>query len=314
MLETPTPSLLTTLGDPLVGTLVNIVGIVVALVVPVAGYLWNRRPKHALSSVQRSQYVIGDSSPPGPRIRVLFDGKPVPRVTQSWVTIWNSGHAIVGSELMVEHDQLRIQLDQGAELLDSQLSVSRANMVLEPAHGASEYGAAIALDFDFFERGDAVQICTLHTGKDVSVKGSFRGIAAVRDETQSLWRGRRAVRLVSRIVIATWLMVVLFTLGPLTAPLWTRVPCISPPSPPPVNEFAIGVPEFNGLCWFGLVPEIAVLVGFVGALYLLTPLLALVVSIEAVFWWIRPKSDLIAGTIPPPYGKYRVSRGRFARL
>lgn len=168
-------SALNFMGKSWLGTLLGILGLVVAL----ATYLWTRK-RTSLSFVHLGEHLLGSASDTlPPAIVVQYDGISIPRLTKSILILWNSGeNTVVGSDIATK-DPLRFEVgDDGQILSISVLKTSRSvnDFNLNP-YGKKRKNEA-EFGFDFLDANDGVVVEILHTSTDrrPRVKGTLKGL------------------------------------------------------------------------------------------------------------------------------------------
>lgn len=156
------------------GTLLGIVGLVVALV----SYLWTRK-RTSLGYVHLGEHLLGSASDAlPPAIVVQYDGISIPRLTKSVLIFWNSGeNTVLGSDIVAK-DPLRFHVGSDGQILS--ISVLKATRsvndftVIPPGKEMNE----AEFNFNFLDANDGVVVEILHTSTDRQprIKGTLRGL------------------------------------------------------------------------------------------------------------------------------------------
>jgi hypothetical protein len=120
---------------------------------------------------------FGDASLPE-RLQLLYDGREVPRLTKTEVIFWNAGVAFLRGHDVVPGDPLRVEVAEGAEILD--LALTKVTNRLNAVSVVIDAPRTVAVTFDYLEPGDGARLEVLHTGKRVraAVRGTIRGMPA----------------------------------------------------------------------------------------------------------------------------------------
>jgi hypothetical protein len=167
-------SLIKLLNQGWVGTTVGFISIAIALVI----YRLSR-PRPTLAYQTRGIRLLGHNSEEIPSgVEVRFHGRVIPRLTKSFVVVWNAGQKTFISQDLVASDPLRFEFGADAELLS--VSVTRTSRdVTGVRHVISpENPHQVELAFDFLDPGDGAVIEVLHTGSTryPAVGGTIMGL------------------------------------------------------------------------------------------------------------------------------------------
>lgn len=173
------------LSDPLVGTVLGIVGIGLAL------YTYFRA-KHVsrVSYGMRETEVIGTPEAAfTDQLTVLFRGSPVPRLTTTNLKLWNSGNVTIRSDDFAAGDPLTLTAGAHGEIL--QVVLVRQTRPVNGAWVIQSDATTAHLGFEFIDPNDGFEIRVVHTehvnvmGIKGTVIGLPGGLSRV-DETNSL--------------------------------------------------------------------------------------------------------------------------------
>jgi len=129
--------------------------------------------------VMKSIRLIGKEEQELPSdIKILYQGKEVPRLTLTRIWIWNSGTETIRGNQIVEDDPFRFAFNKLDRILIANVaaitrSVNKFSITIPTG---SEHEGLIA--FDFIDPRDGIRIEILHTSKDryPEILGTIRGI------------------------------------------------------------------------------------------------------------------------------------------
>jgi hypothetical protein len=171
-METVVSRIVEFLSLPMVGTLLGIAGLAVAFVTYVL-----TRQRRILAFQQRGQKLLGHEAQGLPEaVGVTYRGRAIPRVTKTFVVLWNAGEKVISGTDIVESDRLRIDVGEDAEILSTNVRASTRAVVGLKILDVSARVAEIK--FDFLDAGDGAVVELLHTGhrKFVRVAGTVKGL------------------------------------------------------------------------------------------------------------------------------------------
>ena len=105
-------------------------------------------------------------------IKVLFQDKPVERLTKTYLALWNKGRATIRSEDLTQEDPLRLVPEVGTTILATEIlfqnrPANKIQLVPDPI------SSRVTIEFDFLDYNNGVIIVVYHTGS------SFRGVDLV---------------------------------------------------------------------------------------------------------------------------------------
>jgi hypothetical protein len=180
------------LKDPLVSSLLGICGVVLAFV-----FYFRGRKIRRLSTESTSTVVVGPVDEANERLKIVFDGNEVPRVTRSVFVVWNSGHETIRGTDIATSDPLRVELPATTLVLGTNIertTRSSVNFVLERANDT----ASVKLAFDFLDRNDGAFFSILHTAAvgEAKLSGTVQGIPAGVTSWDSMVRDLESYRVV----------------------------------------------------------------------------------------------------------------------
>ena len=157
------------------------------------------RPACQMSSIR----LIGKEEQSLPEdIKIVFQGKEVPRLTITRLWIWNSGKETIYGDRIVEDDPLRCEFESDTQILQMNIvkptrAVNKFTVTLQPR----KQNEAL-LTFDFLDPNDGAFIEILHTCKKRypkvtgTIRGIPKGIKSLTTLTPSAYfrvKGRRSI-------------------------------------------------------------------------------------------------------------------------
>jgi hypothetical protein len=121
-------------------------------------------------------------------VSVLYEGKEVPQVFQTYFFVFNAGPRDIHGSNVARNSPIRIILTDGELLSFNLRSKPRQSLGV---YLKQEGDASILIGFDHLEKGDGVAVEVLHTGsshKEVQLRGALHGSGGRLYELQSpLW-------------------------------------------------------------------------------------------------------------------------------
>ena len=165
-------------------TLVNaawfslLMAIVLSAVSLYAAWIFYKRgkPRPSVMVTGDSSLLVGQAGPETQdRLKILYEGIEVPRVTSTTIGLWNAGNTTFRSHDIVGKDPLRIEVTDGTVLRVEVERVSRPVIAVAAQEAKS---SEVNIIFDFFEPQDAFSILLLHSGsvQGVHVTGTLIGL------------------------------------------------------------------------------------------------------------------------------------------
>lgn len=157
-----------------VGTLIGVLGVAVA----VATYVLSRRRK-MLAYRTRGIHLIGNADPGLPSdITIQYRGQTVPRVTRSFLVIWNEGEETITRSDIASADPLVVDVGPEAKILRVMPTKITRTVTQVSAHDLPESPNKALIDFDFLDTKDGAVLEILHTGekRHPRLTGTVRGI------------------------------------------------------------------------------------------------------------------------------------------
>jgi hypothetical protein len=157
-----------------IGSLIGLISIIIAVCIYRASRV-GARPVYQ----RRALRLIGVKEQALPEeVSVLFKGKNVPRLTKTYIILWNSGKATIEGKAIVTDDPLRLEFNDGSEVLSAQ--------VIKQTHTPNKFVVninqqstnVVFFNFEYLNTQDGVTLELLHTSPEryPQVKGSIKGI------------------------------------------------------------------------------------------------------------------------------------------
>ncbi|WP_121642607.1 hypothetical protein [Bacillus vallismortis] len=188
-----------------VGTLIGLIGILLAF------YFHKVSKKvNELTYTFKTERVVGKNNKTPEDIEIVFRGKPVERVTNTQITVWNSGNVTIEGKNIVEKDPLRILISEGQEIISA--------TILEKSRDANDFiiktdennPHILEVEFDYLDAQDGAVIEILHTDNENSfeLKGSIKGLKSFNLFT----RNNKTSRLIPFTLLNTMVVAVLLNI------------------------------------------------------------------------------------------------------
>lgn len=200
-------ALLQWLSNPSLGTIVGIIGIVIA----VATYFLSRSV-YRLSVHKTTKELIGPSDSLLPsQVEVLYEGEIVSKLSSTNFVIWNSGNKVISKGSLETIDPLRIDVASDARILRHEIKIINnptCNFSVKP----DESGLSLTLHFDFLEKNDGLHLQILHTGSDsdIDIAGKIIGVKTPNNTFRSIFNSVVAQTKISIITPLTIMVAFVF--------------------------------------------------------------------------------------------------------
>ncbi|MEC3615201.1 hypothetical protein [Bacillus stercoris] len=156
-----------------IGSLIGFIGVLFALYSH-----YKNRKINELTYTFKSERVVGKNDKAPEDIEIIFKGKSVERVTNTQMTVWNSGNVTIEGKNIVEKDPLRIEISEGQEIISA--------TILKKSRDANDFIIKIdennpnilEVKFDYLDASEGAVIEILHTDNKnfYKLKGSIKGI------------------------------------------------------------------------------------------------------------------------------------------
>jgi hypothetical protein len=159
---------------------VGISGIFFALTL-LAGYIWYARTLMGARPVfqQESTRLVGKKQEPLPQaLSFFFNGKPVPRLTKSYIVFWNSGVAKVEGKDVVDENPVRLQVGSDGEIVQVEVLKETNLFNKVQVHSDSRLSNEWVVTFDYLDPSDGVVLEVYHTAmsQKTGVVGTIKGV------------------------------------------------------------------------------------------------------------------------------------------
>lgn len=161
-------------GQGWLGSLVGIVGLIVAIILYRASRI-GPRPVYqlrALRLIEKEKRILPE------QVEILFGGRSIPRLTMTHVILWNSGKATLDGKNIVTDDPLRLEFSKESEVLRVRVpKVTREVNKFIPKINPHARNQVIC-SFDYLDAGDGGIIEVLHTDEEryPRILGTIRGV------------------------------------------------------------------------------------------------------------------------------------------
>jgi len=165
------------LSQNLFGVLIGAIGIVLGIIGITSTIKSRTRASlsyqdHSLQLIEKSKQLLPKN------IEILFDGKPVTRLTKTYMTLWNSGNTTLYGNNIVAEDPLRLEFSKDAQILQAPVIKSNrdANKFISTIRANSPN--IVDFNFDYLDPEDGVVVEILHTDIELhpKIQGTIRGI------------------------------------------------------------------------------------------------------------------------------------------
>jgi hypothetical protein len=157
-----------------VGSMIGIVGVIIALVIYRASLI-GASPVYQ----RRSLRLIGpDAKTLHEGVEIRFKGEPIERLTKTLMVFWNSGRTLIRGSDVVDIDPIRCDFSVGSRILEVRVvKRNRATNKFDAQVDQNLPHRAI-VDFDYLDPGDGAVLEMLHTDlkRYPEVKGTIRGV------------------------------------------------------------------------------------------------------------------------------------------
>lgn len=165
--------MLNLLNQGWIGSLIGLFGILFAIYSH-----YKNRKVNELTYTFKSERVVGKNDKAPEDIEIIFKGKSVERVTNTQMTVWNSGNVTIEGKNIVEKDPVRVVISEGQEIISA--------TILEKSSDANDFIIRIdeknpnilEVKFDYLDASDGAVIEILHTDDKnfYKLKGSIKGL------------------------------------------------------------------------------------------------------------------------------------------
>jgi hypothetical protein len=160
---------------------IGLIGVFLSIVSPIIGYVLYRKGRTYARLSFRGDGVrlIGGVSTALPTdVTVTVGQTKVAMLSKATIVLWNSGKTTFRGQDVVEHDPLRIECMEGAQIIDCRITrVSRPQIRFETA-SPEVHSRSVHCLFDYLDPGDGATVELLHTGASARprVCGTIRGL------------------------------------------------------------------------------------------------------------------------------------------
>jgi hypothetical protein len=181
-------------------------GLVFTAFMTYVGYRWGSR-QPALKAMLTAEHALtwGDDSTLPKGFDLRYKGQDIPRVARGVLRLWNTGSAVLGGDLISQHDRLRLELSDGAFLIAAMArETNQANQCRITLDSANPTVAFI--DFDFLGPRDGMLIGFLHTSTVATpeLRGTLKGLKIKLDhkpaKTEAARKLHRRMKILNKVL------------------------------------------------------------------------------------------------------------------
>jgi hypothetical protein len=158
------------------GVLIGIIGGAIITYV-VAKIFHDRAKAESRLAYQYDSYTLLGIKKDLPDIQISFRGRSVPRITKSFVVVWNDGSTTLDGKQIVEDDPLRIVVSEGSEILDVATLKASRDAIKFSTVVSPKIPNEIRCNFEWLDPEDGALIQILHCGESkLGFAGIIRGL------------------------------------------------------------------------------------------------------------------------------------------
>ena len=164
-----------------VGSTISLVGLLLGLLSLIAAIVIYRASRIGGRLVYQRQglnIISGEPHELPSEVEILFKGHPVPRLTKTLLTLWNSGTALIRGSDVVSESPIQFVFSDGSEILRLRiLKVTRPQIKFN-AHLQTKNRNIAVCQFDYLDPGDGAVVEILHTDEEryPCASGTIRGL------------------------------------------------------------------------------------------------------------------------------------------
>jgi hypothetical protein len=149
------------------------IGAAVVALLLIAFFYRARTVSPRLLYQQRALELVGDTHVQLSRhVEIVFQHQRLPRVTKTYVVLWNTGRRIRGSDLSTD-DPLRFEVLGDAQILTAQVVKTSSGSNVSVCQTKAEQNKTAAITFDELGPGEGAVLEIFHTSSERF--GVFRG-------------------------------------------------------------------------------------------------------------------------------------------
>jgi hypothetical protein len=213
--------------DP-VSILLGVLGVAVGAVVPLVLFRLGQRDRAPRWAIYTAN-IVSPEFPPPPELIMTFQGRPIERLSTSFIAIWNAGRGAISESDVRERDPIRIQAPrQAVRILNARVIQSRFSTIPQFRIHIEQDDCAVLRFEEFLNHRQGCVVQVFHTG-------SSSADLEIRGEIQAASRWRRVdqqstgyiTKLLAVITLASILVITIVNVGlawidPLHLPLAVR--------------------------------------------------------------------------------------------
>lgn len=156
------------LSNPIVGSVIGILGIVIGAVLAILFYFkakYTSKPCYSIANTSLIDLSVGEIPP---SVTMRYDGEEIPRLNKTTIKFWNNGKKpIMDSDLSPEYIEIPFgdNCNDEFQILNVNMTKNRSQTVL---NGPTIHEkVSVRFGFNFLEQGDQICITVLHTSDTV---------------------------------------------------------------------------------------------------------------------------------------------------
>ena len=184
------------LKDPIVGSLIGILGIVIGAILAVVFYLKGKvvsKPYYTIETTTLIDLFVGEIPE---SVTMKYDGEEINCLNKTVIRFWNAGKKpIVREDLVPQYIEIPFESDKGAGTKILNVNIEKSRTQTEVSEPSIHEGKKVRFSFNFLEKGDSICVTVLHTaieppsrieGHVVGVAEGFTNISEERREAKEL--------------------------------------------------------------------------------------------------------------------------------
>lgn len=168
--------------DAKISNIIFFILAVLSLILAFYFYLKSKKDKRPLYNITSSQ-IIRDNLTSIENLKFYFKDKPLNKLSQTKIAIWNAGKETIRSTDLVSSDKLRIETSKDIEIYDYNILMAydrnNISLILE--------GNCLYISFTYLDKDDGFIINLFHNGassSDIIIRGSIIGVRQILKETE----------------------------------------------------------------------------------------------------------------------------------
>lgn len=159
------------LGNPIVGSVIGILGIVIGALLATVFYLKGKvvsKPYYTIETIKLIDLSVGEIPA---SVTMEYSGERIRCLNKTVIRFWNGGRKpIVLADLVPEYIEIPFGNDVQDDVKILNVNIEKSRDQTEISGPIIEEGKNIRFSFNFLEKGDNVCVTVLHTAKNSPVK------------------------------------------------------------------------------------------------------------------------------------------------